>query len=365
MKIKVKMKILKVCIILLFLSVSGFLIYRSWNKNDKSEYKTVNPVYRDINEAIYIPGNVYPAKEIEIKSQLSGILDSIYVKIGDNVKVGTDIVSIKLIPGASDMERLENNVNIAQIEYDARLSEYNMEKQLYESKMIARSEMDEYIRSYSLAKENLISAKNQLDILKLGKVVSKNISNVVQSSTTGTVIDIPLETGASVIERNSYNQGTTIAVVAETAIFKFRTLIAEQYLKYLHLGDSLSLAFNAYQNLVTKAIITKISSKGNAENGIMKYLLDAEFEITEKMPVLRSGYSATAEIVLNHKKNVLSIEDKHIACQNDSTYLYILDKNQKTVLKRNICFGVSDGVYTEIISEINANEKIVTDYDKN
>jgi HlyD family secretion protein len=151
----------------------------------------------------------------------------------------------------------------------------------------------------------------------------------VSSTTAGTVIDIPYETGASVIERNNYNPGTTIAVVAETRFFKFKTLIAEQYLKYPVLGDSITLTFNAYKNLNTKAVVTKISSKGNEENGIMKYMLEADFEITDDMPVLRSGYSATAEIVLNSRKNVLSVEEKYIIYRNDSAYLYILNGTEK------------------------------------
>lgn len=353
------MKILKVCIILVFLSALGFIVYRSWNKNETAEYKTVNLYKRNIYDAIYIPGNVFPSKEIEIKSQLSGILDSVYVKIGDYIEAGAPIASIKLVPNASDIERLENNLNVARIDYDARLTEYTMEKRLFEANIIAKAEMDEYTKAYRLAKENLISAQNQLDILKQGRVVSKNISNIVHASTVGTVIDIPCETGVSVIERNNYNPGTTIAVVAEIGFFKFKTLIAEHYLKYLVLGDSVNLTFNAYQNLKTKAVVTKISSKGSSENGIMKYLLDADFEITEDMPVLRSGYSASAEIVLNSRKNVLSVEEKHIIYRNDSTYLHLLDKTGKEVLTKNVRLGISDGVYTEIIDGINDGEIVI------
>ncbi len=358
------MKTIKIVLIIVFLAALGFIVFRSLNKNKKSDYQTITLENRNIKEAIYIPGNVYPAKEIEIKSQLSGILDNIYVKIGDNVKTGTSLVSIKLIPSASDIERLENNVNIAQIDYDARLSNYNREKKLYEANTIAKAEMDEYARAYKLAKENLISAQNQLDILKQGKVVSKNISNIVQSSTSGTIIDIPLEPGASVIERNNYNPGTTIAIVAETNLFKFSTPIAEHHLKYLSLGDTILLTFNAYADLAAKAIISKISSKGYAENGIMKYWLDAEFRITNDMPVLRSSYSATAEIILNQRKDALSIEEKHITYQKDSTYLYVLDKDQKEVIKKNIRLGISDGIYTEIINGVDTCEQIVINYEQ-
>ena len=219
MKTEVKMKGLKIFLIVIFLSGFGFIIYRSINKADKNNYTTIPLENRDIKETIFIPGNVYPTKEIEIKSQLSGILESISVKIGDYVNIGSPIASVKLVPGTSDIERLENNVNIAQIDFDARFVDYERAKRLYATNTISKVEMDEYTRIYKLTEENLTSAKNQLDILKKGRVVSKNISNIVISSTTGSVIDIPFEIGASIIERNTYNPGTTIAIVAETDLF--------------------------------------------------------------------------------------------------------------------------------------------------
>jgi HlyD family secretion protein len=358
------MKIVKIILIAFFLLTLGFIVYHTMNKNPQGGYKTVVLQRRNISETIHIPGNVFPAKEIEIKSQLSGILENISVKIGDYVKDGTPVAAIKLVPGTFDIERMESNVNTAQIEYNARKVEYERAQRLYGTYTISKVEMDEYSRIYHLAQEGLNSAKNQLDILKKGRVVSKNISNLVKSSTAGTVIDIPLEIGASVIERNNYNPGTTIAVVAETNLFKFRALMAEHYLQYLLLGDTVVLAFNAYQDLTTEAIVTKLSSKGNPENGIMKYLLEAEFIITESMPVLRSGYSATAEIVLQSKSDVLSIEEKYIVYRNDSTYFYLMDTPNKNAVKRNIITGVSDGIYTEIKEGVTLDDKIITNYDK-
>jgi HlyD family secretion protein len=358
------MKTLKITLIVFFALALGFIIYRSLNKRAKDVYKTVTLQQRDISETIHIPGNVFPAKEIEIKSQLSGILENISVKIGDYVKDGTPVAAIKLVPGMFDIERMESNVNTAQIEYDARKIDYERAQRLYETNTISKAEMNEHTRIYSLMQENLNSAMNQLDILKKGRVASKNISNLVKTSTAGTVIDIPLEIGASVIERNNYNPGSTVAVVAETNFFRFRTLIAEHYLRHLSLGDTVKLTFNAYQDLTAEAVVTKISSKGNPENGIMKYLLEAEFTITESMPVLRSGYSATAEIVLQSRSDVLSVEEKYIVYRNDSTYFYLMDTPDKNAVKRNIITGISDGIYTEIKEGATLDDKIITNYDK-
>ncbi|MDR1974937.1 MAG: efflux RND transporter periplasmic adaptor subunit [Bacteroidales bacterium] len=354
------MKTLK--IVILVVLILGFVVYRSFKKVPRTSYITVFAERRDIAEIIYIPGNVFPVREIEIKSQLSGILEEIFVVIGDFVKEGTAIASVKLVPSTSDIERLESAVSQTRIEFNARNAEYLRNKQLFNSRTIAQTEMDESTRLYLMAKENFISAQNQLDILKKGRVLSKNISNIVKTSTSGTVIDIPLEAGASVIERNNYNPGTTVAVVAETRRFKFKTLIAEQYLRHVCLNDSVTLTFNAYPNLKTQAVVTKISSKGEAENGIMKYILDAEFEITDTMPVLRSGYSATASIILNSSAKTLSIEEKHINYHNDSTFVRVLDTIRKTAICKKVDLGVSDGIYTEIKNGVTEAERIITNY---
>jgi HlyD family secretion protein len=358
------MKTAKVILILVFLLVLGFIVYRSVSKTEGNSYRTATLQQRNINENIFIPGNVFPAREIEIKSQLSGIMENIYVKIGDHISTGTPVASIQLVPSTSDIERLESNVSIARIEYNTRTVEYERAKRLFATQTISKVEMDEYTRIYLITKENLTSAENQLDILKKGRIASRNISNIVKSSTGGTVIDIPLETGASVIERNNYNPGSTVAIVAETGLYKFLTLIAEHYLKYVSLGDTVTLTFSAYDDFTVKAAVIKISSKGNPDNGIMKYMLEAEFVITGDMPILRSGYSATAEILLNSRDDALSVEEKHLVYRNDSTYLYVLDELEKEPVKRNVTLGISDGIYAEIIEGVHPDDKIVTNHDK-
>ena len=322
------MKRKKKLFIFLAIVLVGVIVFL-WLNSSKAqvEMPSVSIANRDIKEEIYIPGNVYPVKEIELKSQLSGVLDKIFVKIGDVVQEGSPVASISLVPSTLELERLENNVKMAE-------------------------------REYGTAKEQLLSAQNQLAIQKTGKVIGKSeTSNIVKSSISGTVIDLPLQEGASVIERNTLNSGITVAILAKMGEFVFRTQLAEQYLENIHLGDSISLAFNAYKDLKATAKITKISSKGTLENGIMKYTLEAEFPVNAQMPVIRSGYSATAEIILNSKKNVPSIEEKYIGYKNDSTYVWV--KNGATLEKKYIELGISDGKYTEVTKGLTTNDKIV------
>ena len=348
------MKRKKTLFIFLAIVVLGVVAFFWFNTpNAQVQEHSISIENRDISEEIYIPGNVYPVKEIELKSQLSGVLDKIFVKIGNVVQEGSPVASISLVPST-----LENNVKMAQINFDAAKLSYERSKKLFEAQTISKANMETAEREYGTAKEQLLSAQNQLAIQKTGKVIGKSeTSNIVKSSISGTVIDLPLQEGASVIERNTLNSGITVAILAKMGQFVFRTQLAEQYLENIHLGDSISLAFNAYKDLKTTAKITKISSKGTLENGIMKYTLEAEFPVNAQMPVIRSGYSATAEIVLNSKKNVPSIEEKYISYKNDSTYVWV--KNGMKLEKKYIELGISDGKYTEVTKGLTTNDKIV------
>ena len=266
------MKRKKTLFIFLAIVVLGVVAFFWFNTpNAQVQEHSISIENRDISEEIYIPGNVYPVKEIELKSQLSGVLDKIFVKIGDVVQEGSPVASISLVPSTLELERLENNVKMAQINFDAAKLSYERSKKLFEAQTISKANMETAEREYGTAKEQLLSAQNQLAIQKTGKVIGKSeTSNIVKSSISGTVIDLPLQEGASVIERNTLNSGITVAILAKMGQFVFRTQLAEQYLENIHLGDSISLAFNAYKDLKTTAKITKISSKGTLENGIMK-----------------------------------------------------------------------------------------------
>lgn len=355
------MKIFNLITTVVCVSVVGCIIYKISTDIDRVVYTTVNPQLRDIAEIIHIPGNVYPTKEIEIKSQLSGVLENVSLKIGDIVSPGTPIASVKLVSSTSDIERLETNVNICKIEFTNKFAEFERAKKLFDAKIIPKAEYEEILRVYLLAEEQLRSAQNQLEILVDGKISSKNISNMVTSSAYGVVIDLPLEIGASIIERNNYNPGTTLAIIAEMEKFKFSSPIAEHYLKHLSLGDTIILTFNAYDDIFVKAVISKISSKGNLDGGVMKYVVDAVFNVADSLPTLRSGYSVTANITLNKSVNAISIEEKYITYTEDSVYVQLWDSIKNYKYNRLITAGLSDGTFTEIVDGVCISDKIIVD----
>ncbi|MCF6297029.1 MAG: efflux RND transporter periplasmic adaptor subunit [Flavobacteriaceae bacterium] len=348
-----------IILILIIMAIIGFILLKNIKSfNSTSEIKTEHAFLTNIELKRVIAGNLFPLTEIAIKSPISGILDKTFVKIGDKIEIGNKIVQIKLVPDPSKLEYAKSNLNSAKIRFNNQQKIFNRNKKLFKKEVIAKAEFEEYQKAFYLSKEQYLSAKNQLTLIQKGFVENSDISNIVKSTASGTIIDLPLNKGSSVIERNNFDNGTTLAVVARLDTFVFRGMVNETDMIHLRQGMKLSLNINAYKNQVKEAILYKISSKGKNEQGVMKYNIEARFKLSGDSLVIRSGYSANAEIILQKKENILAIKEKYLQFQNDSAYVTILgndDKEEKCFLKT----GLSDGINIEIMEGLDKNSKFI------
>lgn len=358
-----KVKPFNIIALLVFAAVVAAIGWNIVSDNRKGHYLTASPEIRTIEKRVSVPGHVYPVREIEIKSQLSGVLDSILVKTGDSVSAGDPVATVRLVPSSSDIEQMENNLKVARIEMDAAELSYRRDLDLFGKDAIPKSDMEATEKAYLISREQYSTARSQLDIMKHGFSSEAGVSNTVTASTSGTVIDIPVEPGTSVIERNTYNIGTTIAVLAETDCFVFKAKVPEQNLGYMSPGTHAVLTFNAYDSLRVDATITKVAAKGEETGTAVRFTVEAVFDMTSGMPVIRSGYSATAEILAARKDSVLSLKEKYLTFRNDSSYVYILDTVSGRPLLRTVSTGISDGEQIEITDGISLSDRIITNYD--
>lgn len=339
-------------------AIIAFIIWLN-NKNENSSdlTKSIQPFFTTIEEKKIIPGNLYPLVEIEIKSPISGTLEKAFVQIGDKIATGDKIAQIKLVPDPAKIEMAKSNLMSAKINHETESKIYERGKILYDQHVIPPAEFEIIKKSFELSKEQFLSAQNQLTLIQEGFVKNADISNVVKSTTSGTVIDIPIKKGASVIERNNFNSGTTLVVVARLDSFIFRGKVNETDLVHLQKGMKINLKFNAFKNQTRTAILENISAKGNDEQGVMKYYIEASFGMAKDSLLIRSGYSANAEIILRKRENVLAIKEKYLKFQNDSAYVTIV-KDGFNDEKRFVLTGLSDGINIEILKGLNKNEKI-------
>lgn len=329
------------------------------NKQSEKEdiiSQTTKPFITNILNKKIISGNLYPIKEIEIKSPISGTLEEYYVHVGDVVKKGAKLAKVKLLPDPSQVENAQRNLNTARITFDADRIIFERDKSLFEKGVISKTDFEQSTKSNLISKEQFESTENQLHLLEEGSIPSRNISNIITATIEGTIIDTPLDEGAPVVERNTFGAGSNIVVIAKLDSFLFRGKVIESDVIALRNGMRILITPNSESNFKTNATIRKISSKGQLDQGIMKYEVEAVLHFPDSITIY-SGFNATAEIILKKKENVLALNEKDIIFENDSAFVQVIEGDDK-IIRRQIRTGISDGLNIEVQSGIDEKTKI-------
>lgn len=353
------MKVFNALAVAVFLGAVGFITYSLIKDSDKKYYTTTYAETADVQDILHLSGFVYPSKEIEVKPQISGVIDAVYVNIGDIVNEGDPIVSISLVPNSSEVEQLRSNVNLASINLSTAKVSYERQKLLLEKKAISKVDFEASEKEFLTAKENYSTALKQLNLRQKGKEPSNNI---VRSSTSGIIIDISVKVGASVVERSNFTAGSTIATIAGADYYIFRADALEKNVGSLYLGMPVKLSLLAFDGKEADAVITKISSKGEMNGGAVKFPIEAVFSMADDAEKLRSGYSAIGEIVISTVKDALTLPEKCINFKGDTTYVYVTDSLKNRAMERIVTVGLSDGEKVQIMDGITPKDLVITNY---
>ncbi|WP_321425082.1 efflux RND transporter periplasmic adaptor subunit [uncultured Bacteroides sp.] len=343
----------------IFISTFAFLYVKSQPKEIK--YEVVTPKVADIEKSTVATGKVEPRDEILIKPQISGIVADVYKQAGQLIKKGEVIAKVKVIPELGQLNSAESRVRIANINYKQALQEYDRQKSLYKDKLISKEEFEKSEVSMKTAKEEVGTSKDNLDIVKEG--ITKNSATysntMIRSTIDGLILDIPIKKGNSVIMSNTFNDGTTIATVANMKDLIFKGKIDETEVGRIKEGMPIKLTIGALQNLKFDAKLEYISPKGVTENGANLFEIKAAINASPDVKI-RSGYSANAEIVLERVGKVLTVPESTIEFSGDSTFVYVLktEKPKQTFERKRVAVGVSDGIKIQVKGGITAKDKI-------
>ena len=351
MKKYLKITLLVVIAIIL---VGTFVFLYQKSKPKVITYEIVKPEVTDLQKTTVATGKVEPRDEILIKPQISGIIDEVYKEAGQAVMKGEVIAKVKVIPEESRVRLAEINATQAETDF-ARV------KKLYEDQLISREEYEKSEVALKQAREERQTAKDNLEIVKEG--ITKNSasfsSTMIRSTIDGLILDVPVKAGNSVIMSNTFNDGTTIATVANMNDMIFRGNIDETEVGRIHEQMPIKLTIGALQNLTFNAILEYISPKGVETNGANQFEIKAAITIPDSVQI-RSGYSANAEIVLQRANQVLAVPESTIEFNGDSTFVYIMTDSvpEQKFQRTQVTAGMSDGIKIEIKKGITAQDKI-------
>ncbi len=353
-------KFIKIFIGVLVLCVFVWTLYYLYKKNDEKPmvYGTESPFVTNIIKKTVATGSVVPRKEIAIKSKVSGIVDKVYLEAGEFVKSGDVIARIKIIPDVVNLNNAESRVNRARIALENAKIDYDRTKKLYDDKVIPQNEYQAAELNYKTAQEELSSAENNLALIKEGTTKSMgSITNtLVRSTISGMVLDVPIKEGNSVIESNTFNEGTTIASVADMGEMVFEGKVDESEVGKIKTGMDLILRVGAIEDQTFKAKLEYISPKGVEENGAIQFEIKAAVEL-DPDHFIRAGYSANADIVLDRRDSVIALKESTLKFEGDSSYVEI-EKSPQVFEKQFIKTGLSDGINIEVLSELDTTTKI-------
>ncbi len=370
--------IIAAIVALIFIGTFVFL----WQKSQPKEivYSEFTPKLDSIQKTTIITGKIEPRNEVYVKPQISGIITEILKEAGDYVQAGEVIAKVKVIPDMGSLSNAEARVRLADINLEQAKVDYDREKNLYDQKLVSADEFDKVSQQLRQAKHELSAATDALQVVRDGfsKSNASASSTLIRSTISGVILDIPVKVGNSVINSNTFNDGTTIATVANMNDLIFRGNIDETEVGQLSMGIPLKITIGALQDMTFDAALEYISPKATETNGANQFEIKAAVTVSRDSDAgkkgtakIRSGYSANAEIVLARADKVLTIPESAIEFSGDSTFVYVLTDSvgEKNYDRRYVETGLSDGVNIEIKKGLTAKDKvrgpeIIADEDK-
>ena len=324
-----------------------------WQKSLPKEivYNEFTPKKESITKSTIITGRIEPRDEVNVKPQISGIISEIYKEAGETVTAGEVIAKVKVIPEMSQLTSAQSRVRLSEINLNQVKTDYERYKRLFDKQLVSASEYEKISQQYKQALEEKAAADDVLLVVSEG--ISRSNANasstLIRSTISGLILDIPVKVGNSVILSNTFNDGTTIASVANMSDLIFRGNIDESEVGRIHAGMPMTITIGALQNLRFDAVLEYISPKAVQSNGANQFEIKASVSVSDTIQ-MRSGYSANAEIVLAEVKDVLSVPESAIEFSGDSTFVYVIkgEGSDKTYIRTHVETGLSDGVKIEI-----------------
>jgi len=354
-------RILRILGIVILVGIFGGTMYFLYTKSKKvpEVFETKNPFVSNIIRKTVATGSVVPRKEIDIVPQVSGIIDQLFIVAGDFVKKDQVIARIKIIPDMVNLNNAENRMNRAKLNFENAKIDYDRQQKLYDDKVVSYDEYKTSKVNYDAAKEEMTAADNNLDLIKNGvtKKAQTATNTLVRATVNGMVLDVPIKEGNSVIQSNTFNNGTTICTVADMKDMIFKGKVDETEVGKIKEGMPIELEIGAIEKDKFGAILEYIAPKGKEENGAIQFEIKANVVLKENQ-FIRAGYSANANIVLEKKDSVLVIPEGLLKFEKDSSFVEIETAKPQEFEKRMVKTGISDGINIEITKGLTKADKV-------
>ena len=349
--------ILGIAVLLALLYVLKY--FKDSNAKEVIDYKTESPFYSTLDTKIVATGKLNPEEEIELKPQISGIIDAIFVEEGDLVRKGDLIARIRVVPNEQALVSAKSRINSLKLSFNNSQTVFNRNKTLFDKGVISKQDFENSELSLNQSKENYEQAQDDYQIIKQGSLSGGSSANTtIVAQISGTILEIPVREGDQVIQSNNFNAGTTIATVADMSQMIFEGKVDESEVGKLEEGKDIVVILGAINEKEFPAVLTFVAPKGVEENGAVQFTIKADVDIDSSTRI-RAGYSANAEIELESKDSVLVIKEALLQFNRitEKPFVELLKENGRFQTK-NVEIGISDGINVEIIEGVKEGDEI-------
>ncbi|WP_299049039.1 efflux RND transporter periplasmic adaptor subunit [uncultured Polaribacter sp.] len=348
-----------ILIIIAVLFIAALIWFGKKNQKSIVEYETETAFRTTIVKKTVATGKVTPLEEIEIKPQITGIIDKILLLEGSKVKKGDLIATVRVVPNEQSLISAKGRVDNTKIRLSNAKIQYNRNKKLYDKGVISRQEFEQIELTYNQAKQDLKNAENDYLIIKKGSAGSGGAANTnIIAQISGTILEIPVKEGDQVIQSNNFNAGTTIASIADMNKMIFEGKVDESEVGKLIKGTDIDVSIGAIEGTKFPAKLNFIAPKGTEDNGAVQFTIKADVTLDDKF-FIRAGYSANADIVLEKKDSVLSIKEALLKFDKKTEEPYVEVKQEDgSFEKKTLKLGTSDGINVEVVEGISEEDEI-------
>ena len=332
------------------------------NSKSAITYETQKPFISDIEKKTVVTGSVIPEDEVEIKPQISGIIETIYLEEGTKVKAGDLIAKIKIVPNEQSLNQAKGRVRNAEIALNNTKIEYNRNKALFDKGVISSQDFNTLQLQFDQAQQELGNAQADYQIIRIGSAGGSATANTnIRATVAGTILEIPVKEGDQVIQSNNFNDGTTIATIADLGKMIFEGKVDEGEVGKLEVGIPLKISLGALEGVELDAKLKFIAPKGIEETGAVQFKIEGDVEVSDDI-FIRAGYSANASIVLEKKDDILVISEALLQFDKDTNKPYVEiatgATEEQEFERKDIEIGISDGVNVEIVSGLTEDDNV-------
>ena len=337
-----------IIVLILIVAAFGGALYYFYQKNNEPPvtYNTEKPQEKTIIKKTVATGKIIPREEIPIKPNISGIIGKIYVKAGDKVKRGDLIAQIEVVPDVNSLNTAKNQIQTAKINMKNQKKVFERQEKLFKKGVISENEFDNAVNQFEIAKQNLEAARENFEIVKTGTTtgIGDAALTKIKSTINGMVLDVPVKEGNQVIQANNFNEGTTIANVADINDMIFEGKVDESEVGKIEEGLPLEITVGAIENKVYDATLDYIAPQGVEENSAVQFKIEG---------------SLNASIILDKAEDVLALKEALIQFDDETNEPYVeIKTGDKKYKKQDVELGISNGIFVEVKSGIEKDDEI-------